>query len=211
MNHDMLNNNKVYLQGQVASTVKFNHSVIDEDFYSFNLDVPRLSGEVDRLPIVISPKLLAGKTLNVGDDFAMRGQFRSFNKVVDGRSKLILSVFCREVCEWDELANPNSISLTGFICKPSIYRVTPFNREISDILLAVNRNYDKSDYIPCIAWGRNAQFVSKLPVGTKLDLEGRIQSRKYNKHLEGEENITEMIAYEVSVSKLASVLDENAL
>lgn len=211
MNHEMLNNNKVYLQGRVSSDVEFNHSVIDEDFYSFNLDVARLSGEIDTLPIVISSKLLAGGTLNVGDEFAMRGQFRSFNKIVDGKSRLILSVFCREICEWDDTANPNNITLTGYICKPCIYRVTPFNREISDILLAVNRNYDKSDYIPCIAWGRNAQFVSKLGVGTKLEMEGRIQSRKYNKHIEGENSPIQMVAYEVSVSKLASVINEDAL
>ncbi len=211
MNHDMLNNNKVYLQGKVASSIEFNHSVIDEKFYSFDLDVTRLSGEVDRLPIVISSKLLGGRTLNIGDDFALRGQFRSYNKPMDGRSKLILSVFCREICEYDAMANPNTITLNGYICKPTIYRVTPFNREISDILLAVNRNYDKSDYIPCIAWGRNAQFVSRLPVGTKLEMEGRIQSRKYNKRIEGQDSPIEMVAYEVSVSKLASIEDETAL
>ncbi len=205
MNHEQLNNNKVYLQGIVASAPEYNHSVMGEDFYSFDLNVARLSGKDDILPVIISSKMLV-HPLNIGDNFAMRGQFRSFNKLVDGKSKLILSVFCRERCEWDDETNSNLIELSGYICKAPIYRVTPFNREICDLLLAVNRNYDKSDYIPCIAWGRDAQFVGEMPVGTKVHLLGRIQSREYFKHIEGEENPIQRVAYEVSVAKLNTML-----
>lgn len=211
MSYEMLNNNKVYLQGEVADIPKYNHTVLDEDFYSFNLIVPRLSGQNDILPITISSKLIAENQLKIGDKIALRGQFRSYNKLDQGKSKLILSVFCRELCEWDNDANSNVIELSGYICKSPIYRTTPFSREICDILLAVNRNYDKSDYIPCIAWGRNAQFTNKLRVGTKLELEGRIQSREYNKHYDGENIPVVKIAYEVSIIKLAIAEDKTAL
>ncbi len=205
MNYELLNNNKVYLQGTVSSLPEFNHSVMGEDFYSFDLDVSRLSGKDDILPVIISSKLLT-HSLHLGEKFAMRGQFRSFNKVEDGKSKLILSVFCRERCEWDDNANSNIIELNGYICKSPIYRVTPFNREICDMLLAVNRNYDKSDYIPCIAWGRDAQYVGEMPVGTKVHLLGRIQSREYSKHIEGEDEPIQKVAYEVSVAKLSTLM-----
>ena len=205
MNHELLNNNKVYLQGIVSSLPEFNHSVMGEDFYTFNLNVSRLSGKDDILPIIISGKMLV-HPLSLGEKFAMRGQFRSFNKLVDGKSKLILSVFCRERCLWDDEANSNVIELNGYICKSPIYRVTPFNREICDLLLAVNRNYDKSDYIPCIAWGRDAQYVGEMTVGTKIHLLGRIQSREYTKHIEGENEPIQKMAYEVSVAKLTSLI-----
>ena len=195
--------NSVYLQGTVASEPVLNHKVKDEAFFSFNLSVSRLSAEKDIIPITISARLM--RELKVGDKFALRGQFRSFNKYEDGHSRLILSVFCREICEYDENANANVIDLTGFICKPPIFRNTPLSREICDVLLAVNRNYNKSDYIPCIAWGRNAQFVSKLPVGTQLKITGRIQSREYKKQIEGQPPISKL-AYEVSISNVAILL-----
>ena len=211
MSYEMLNNNKVYLQGEVADIPKYNHTVLDEDFYSFNLIVPRLSGQNDILPITISSKLIAENQLKIGDKIALRGQFRSYNKLDQGKSKLILSVFCRELCEWDNDANSNVIELSGYICKSPIYRTTPFSREICDILLAVNRNYDKSDYIPCLAWGRHSQHTNKLRVNTKLELEGRIQSREYNKHYDGEDIPVVKIAYEVSIIKLAIAEDKTAL
>ncbi len=211
MSYELMNNNKVYLQGELANSPKYNHTVLDEDFYSFDLIVPRLSGQNDILPITISSKLIAENQLKAGDKIALRGQFRSYNKLDQGKSKLILSVFCRELCDWDNNANSNVIDLSGYICKSPIYRTTPFSREICDILLAVNRNYDKSDYIPCIAWGRNAQFTNKLQVGTKLEIEGRIQSRVYNKHYDGLDVPVEKTAYEVSIIKLTIAEDKTAL
>lgn len=195
--------NSVYLQGTVASEPVLNHKVKDEAFFSFNLSVNRLSEEKDIIPITISARMMC--ELKVGDKFALRGQFRSFNKFEDGHSKLILSVFCREICEYDENANSNVIDLTGFICKPPVFRNTPLSREICDVLLAVNRNYNKSDYIPCIAWGRNAKFVSELPVGTQLKITGRIQSREYKKQIEGQQPLNKR-AYEVSISNVAILL-----
>lgn len=201
MNHELLENNKVYLQGRVVSEPEYSHEVLNEGFYNLNIAIPRLSGQSDVIPITISERLLNSAGIKVNDVIALRGQFRSYNKLEDNRSKLILTVFVRELCEVDENANPNMIEIFGYICKSPIYRTTPFNREITDVLMAVNRAYNKSDYIPCIAWGRNARFVGELPVGTKLEMVGRIQSREYLKKLEGEEPITKM-AYEISVSKV---------
>ena len=195
------NSNSVFLQGTVETKPVLDHNYKNEDFYIFNLSVNRLSEEKDIIPIMISFRILP--QINVGDKLALRGQFRSFNKFEDGRSKLILSVFCKEICEYESGVNSNVIDLTGYICKTPIFRNTPLSREICDVLLAVNRNYNKSDYIPCIAWGRNAQYVSKLPVGAKLKLKGRIQSREYKKQIDGEKTVNKL-AYEVSISDVAS-------
>ena len=169
--------------------------------------VRRLSGQPDVLPITVSERLIADKELKKGAEISAVGQFRSYNKLVDGKSKLMLTVFIRELLDFSFGKNPNSIVLTGYICKQPIYRTTPFNREIADILLAVNRSYNKSDYIPCIAWGRNARFVKNLAVGEKVAISGRIQSREYQKKI-SETDVKVMTAYEVSVSKLAAY--ENA-
>ncbi len=205
METDVLNNNRVYLQGVVESAPEFNHTVFEENFYTFNLRVPRLSGAVDYLPILISEKLLAVNDVKVGNKLAIKGQFRSHNRQMDGRSKLILSIFCREITEWKDEINPNTIELDGYLCKPPIYRTTPFSREICDMLMAVNRNYDKSDYIPCIAWGRNASFVRGMPVGAEIKLTGRIQSRDYEKKIEGSDETVTKTAYEVSITNLSLV------
>lgn len=210
MIEEQLNNNKVYLQGEIVDSPELNHTVLDEKFYSFHLKIPRLSGMFDVIPITISEKILSAIEFNVGEKLALRGQFRSYNKLEDGRRKLVLSVFVRELCDWDDNANANTIEMNGYICKPAIYRTTPFAREICDVLLAVNRNYNKSDYIPCITWGRNAQYVNNMPVGTGLNIVGRIQSREYSKHVEGQDNPITKIAYEVSVSKLNIVDDVTA-
>ena len=202
MNSEIINN-KVYLQGVVDSIPEFNHSVKDEEFYGFNLSVARLSRQNDIIPIIISKKLLNLNNIKLGDNLAVKGQFRSFNKMEAEKRKLVLSVFVKEVCEWDDNANPNVIELNGYVCKPVIYRTTPFSREICDVLLAVNRNFNKSDYIPCIAWGNNAQIVSRMEVPTNLKIIGRIQSREYTKSLENLETITKT-AYEVSISKLVN-------
>ena len=203
MNNEIINN-KVYLQGVVSTTPELNHTVKDEEFYGFNLTVARLSGQNDIIPIIISKRLIDFYNINNGDYLAVKGQFRSFNKVENDKRKLILSVFVKEICEWDDNANPNVIELNGFVCKPVIYRTTPFSREICDVLLAVNRNFNKSDYIPCIAWGNNAQIVSQMGVPTNLKIIGRIQSREYVKTIQEGMNPITKTAYEVSISKLVN-------
>ncbi len=196
-------NNKVYICGEIVSEAVFSHEVYGEGFYEFFVRVMRLSGQADILPVTISERLIHSSDLKVGSILSAVGQFRSYNKLEGGRSRLMLTVFVRELVEAGEGKNPNGIVLSGYICKPPVYRTTPFNREIADLLLAVNRAYNKSDYIPCIAWGRNARFVQNLKVGDRVALSGRIQSREYQKRLSEEETVT-MTAYEVSISKLAA-------
>ncbi len=196
-------NNKVYVKGEIITEAKFSHEIYGEGFYEMDILVKRLSGQADVLPITISERLIESGNLKIGSVLSAIGQFRSYNKQVDGKSKLMLTVFVREVVEDVEYKNPNTIVLSGFICKPPIYRTTPFNREIADVLIAVNRAYNKSDYIPCIAWGRNARFVKNLEVGEKVSLSGRIQSREYQKKI-SETETKLLTAYEVSISKLAA-------
>lgn len=207
MNYELLQNNNVELWGKVVTNPVYSHTVIDEKFYEFNLEVPRLSESSDVIPITISEKLFKKDELVENSIISLNGQFRSYNKLLDGKSKLMLTVFVRELTEVDTSKNPNLITLKGFLCKEPIFRTTPFKREITDILLAVNRAYNKSDYIPCIAWGRNAKFVKDLPVGTKLNLEGRIQSREYQKKLSDEE-VVNKTAYEISISKVNIIENE---
>ena len=200
-------NNKVFISGEILTEAEFSHEVYGEGFYEMNVLVKRLSGQGDILPVTISERLISDKDLKVGVTINALGQFRSYNKLVDGKSKLMLTVFVRELLDETPIKNPNSIVLTGYICKPPIYRTTPFNREIADILIAVNRSYNKSDYIPCIAWGRNARFAKNLAVGERIAISGRIQSREYQKKVT-DDDIKTMTAYEVSISKLAAY--ENA-
>jgi len=200
-------NNRVFISGQIVTEAEFSHEVYGEGFYEMSVLVKRLSGQGDILPVTVSERLISDGALRVGVTINALGQFRSYNKLVDGKSKLMLTVFVRELLEDMPVRNPNSIVLTGYICKPPIYRTTPFNREIADVLIAVNRSYNKSDYIPCIAWGRNARFAKNLAVGEKIAISGRIQSREYQKRITDDE-IKTMTAYEVSISKLAAY--ENA-
>lgn len=199
-------NNKVYVCGKIVSDATFSHEVFGEGFYEFFVEVSRLSGQADVLPVTISERLMGGG-LNKGDEICALGQFRSYNKLEGGKSRLMLTVFIRELLDYCPSKNPNSIVLAGYICKPPVYRTTPFNREIADLLIAVNRSYNKSDYIPAIAWGRNARFARGLSVGDKIALSGRIQSREYQKKQPDESFLT-MTAYEVSVSKLAAFEDD---
>lgn len=196
-------NNRVYFMGEIVSEATFSHEVYGEGFYELFVKVMRLSGQADILPVTISERLIQGNDLKIGSVICALGQFRSYNKLENGRSRLMLTVFVREIVAEAPSKNPNSIVLSGYICKPPVYRTTPFNREIADLLIAVNRAYNKSDYIPCIAWGRNARFVQNLKVGDRVALSGRIQSREYQKRLSETETVT-MTAYEVSVSKLAA-------
>lgn len=201
MNYSSEKNNKVYVMGEIVTDAVFSHEVYGEGFYEFYVKVMRLSGQADLLPVTISERLISGGELEKGKNICAVGQFRSYNKLENGRSRLMLTVFVRELIDMPE-KNPNSIILSGYICKPPVYRTTPFNREIADLLVAVNRAYNKSDYIPCIAWGRNARFVKNLNVGDKVAISGRIQSREYQKRTE--DDVVTMTAYEVSVSKLAA-------
>ncbi len=203
MNYVTEKNNRVYVSGEIVSDATFSHEVYGEGFYEFSVRVMRLSGQADILPVTLSERLIQGAMLGKGKTICAVGQFRSYNKIENGKSRLMLTVFVRELLETLPDKNPNSILLSGYICKPPVYRTTPFNREIADILIAVNRAYNKSDYIPCIAWGRNARFVKNLTVGDKIAISGRIQSREYQKKL-SETDVRTMVAYEVSISKLAA-------
>jgi single-stranded DNA-binding protein len=200
MSYEQLENNKVYLNGIVASSPEFSHEVMGEGFYDFYMDVERLSGQMDRIPLTISERLMGEESIEIGNTLGVCGQLRSYNKVVGERSKLVLKVFVRELGIGDE-DNPNFIEIEGFVCKPTIFRTTPFGREICDVLLAVNRAYNKSDYIPCIAWGRNARYAETFNVGDRVLLSGRIQSREYQKGLE-DGTYESRIAYEVSINKI---------
>lgn len=201
MNYELMENNKVFLKGEVVSEPVFSHEVYGEGFYELNLKVDRLSENHDIIPVTVSEKLLNSDSFALGNIVSLRGQFRSYNKLVDGKSKLLLTVFVREIIDLDDSMNPNVVELSGFVCKEPIYRTTPFGREICDILLAVNRAYNKSDYLPCIAWGRNARYIGSVSVGQKLDIIGRIQSREYQKKLSDTESETR-VAYEISISKI---------
>jgi single-stranded DNA-binding protein len=198
-------NNWVYIAGKVDSVLSFSHEMYGEGFYNFFVSVPRLSEYVDRLPVTVSERLIGEIDLNVGAEIVVEGQFRSYNKFTEGTNRLVLTVFAREIANrTEEVKNPNQIFLNGFVCKVPIYRTTPFKREIADLLIAVNRAYNKSDYIPTIAWGRNARFCQKLEVGDNLKIWGRIQSREYQKRYPSGE-VVEKVAYEVSVSKMEIV------
>ena len=205
-----LENNHIVLVGKVTSDKKFSHEIYGEKFYVFDLSVPRLSGNADIIPITISERLLESEDLSIGKKVMIEGQFRSYNSYQNEKNKLVLTVFAKDVKfieNQDEEIQAskdfvsNEVTLNGYICKKPIYRQTPFGREIADLLLAVNRAYNKSDYIPCIAWGRNARFASGFEVGEHVQVLGRIQSREYIKKL-SETETQKRIAYEVSVSKL---------
>ena len=200
--------NVVTLSGLVDSLPVFDHCLYGEDFFSFNINIPRLSGATDILPLTVSGRLM-DVSPKIGDHITVRGQLRSYNKQIDGYSRLIITVFAKTYeLETECREFINDISITGFICKPVIYRQTPFQREIADMLVAVNRQYGKSDYLPCIAWGRNARFASKLDIGEQIRLEGRVQSRKYQKVFNADDEPIERVAYEISCSMLESIQDE---
>ncbi len=208
-------NNQLVLVGKVTSDKRFSHEIYGEKFYIFDLSVPRLSGNADIIPITISERLLLTESLEIGKNIIIEGQFRSYNSYENERNRLILTVFAKEIKfaeNQEEEFKPskenisNEVTLTGYICKKPIYRKTPFGREIADLLLAVNRAYNKSDYIPCIAWGRTARFCENVPVGTEVRVVGRVQSRQYEKKYE--DGTSEVkIAYEVSIASL-EVIDQ---
>ena len=216
METNFLENNSVTLVGKVANEKELSHEIYGEKFYSFKLSVPRLSGNGDEVPVTISERLFREDELVIGNKMKIEGQFRSYNSYEGEKNKLILTVFAKDVefldPETEIVASKNFISneivLIGYICKEPIYRQTPFGREITDMLLAVNRAYNKSDYIPCICWGRNARFCSKMEVGTEVKVTGRIQSRNYEKKYD-DGTVEQKVAYEVSISNL-ELIEENA-
>ena len=213
MDTNYLENNYLTLVGKVTGEKKFSHEIYGESFYVFNLEIPRLSGNSDIIPITVSERLLKEETLQEGK------KLRSYNSYENEKNRLILTVFAKDIVELEENeveeeeneivkkeTITNEVVLVGYICKKPIYRQTPFGREISDLLLAVNRAYNKSDYIPCIAWGRTARFCQNLEVGSQVKVVGRVQSRTYEKkHEDG--SVETRIAYEVSVGSL-EVIDE---
>lgn len=202
---NLMLNNKIYLEGDIVSPLQFSHEMYGEGFYTLELEVPRLSDAKDILLVTVSERLIGGMELKTGDSVIVEGQLRSYNKFVDGANRLILTVFARniEYCS-EKSKNPNQIFLDGYICKLPVYRTTPFGREISDMLLAVNRAYNKSDYIPTIAWGRNSRFCQSLSVGDNIRVWGRLQSREYQKKISDDE-VIKKVAYEVSISKMERV------
>ena len=193
------NNNNVILKGKITKLPTYSHTVMGEGFFEMEIEAQRLSAEFDYLPVTISERLMG--EFSIGQEIGIIGQFRSYNKLGEGKSKLMLTVFVKELISPSELSEINQICLIGYICKEPIYRTTPFGREICDVLLAVNRAYNKSDYLPCIAWGRNARFVRDLGIGEKLEVQGRLQSRKYQKRIDDGTTETR-VAYEISISSI---------
>ena len=217
MDTNYLENNYLTLVGKVTSEKKFSHEIYGEKFYVFDLSIPRLSGNADIIPITVSERIVNDNMLAIGKKLLVKGQFRSYNSYENERNRLILTVFAKDIVELEENEEENELAkkdqvtnevvLIGYICKKPIYRQTPFGREIADILLAVNRAYNKSDYIPSIAWGRNARFCQNIEVGTQVKIIGRVQSRQYEKkHEDG--TVENRVAYEVSVGSL-EVVEEN--
>ena len=220
MDTNYLENNYLTLVGKVTSEKRFSHEIYGERFYSFDLSIPRLSGNADIIPVTISERLITDDMLEIGTKLLIKGQFRSYNSYENEKNRLILTVFAKDIekledevkeaeegeeATQNEFAKKDTITnevvLVGYICKKPIYRQTPFGREIADILLAVNRAYNKSDYIPSIAWGRNARFCQNLEVGSEVKIVGRIQSRNYEKKYE-DGTVVKKVAYEVSIGSL---------
>ena len=223
MDTGYLENNYLTLVGKVTSEKQFSHEIYGERFYSFDLSVPRLSGNADIIPVTVSERLITDEMMQIGTKLLIKGQFRSYNSYENEKNRLILTVFAKDIEKLEEEVPKtevneegeevqvndfvkketvtNEVVLIGYICKKPIYRQTPFGREIADLLLAVNRAYNKSDYIPSIAWGRNARFCQNLEVGTEVKIVGRIQSRNYEKKYE-DGTIVKKVAYEVSVGSL---------
>lgn len=210
MTDKVIENNQVMVMGEIVSDFSFSHEIFGEGFYMVDIRVARLSESMDIIPVMVSERLIDVTEDYKGYNVVISGQFRSYNRHEERKNKLVLSVFAREIEFVEEIGDSvktNQIFLDGYICKEPVYRKTPLGREIADLLLAVNRPYGKSDYIPCICWGRNARYASGFEVGERCLVWGRIQSREYMKKI-SEEDLEKRIAYEVSVSKL-EIPEEN--
>ncbi len=209
MTDKVIENNQVVIMGEIVSDFAFSHEIFGEGFYMVDVRVERLSDSIDIIPLMVSERLIDVNGDYKGMYIMVNGQFRSYNRHEERKNKLVLSVFAREIDFVDEIGEntkSNQIYLDGYICKEPVYRKTPLGREIADLLLAVNRPYGKSDYIPCICWGRNARFASNFEVGARCAVWGRIQSREYMKKI-SDEQLEKRVAYEVSVSKLELIED----
>ena len=200
MNYEQMENNKALLSGVIITEPVFSHEVLGEGFFETAIEVKRLSDSTDVIPVTVSERLLDESDITVGKEVCLIGQFRSYNMLDGERSKLVLNFFVREITA-PTPENPNLIEICGYVCKESVYRTTPFGREICDLLVAVNRAYNKSDYLPCIAWGRNARFAKNIPVGERVKITGRLQSRPYQKQLQNGD-IETRVAYEVSIGRI---------
>lgn len=203
--NSMIGNNHVYIGGRLESEPSFSHALYGESFYSTSIAVSRLSGTFDVVPITLPERLMGDIMLRTGEYVLISGQLRSYNRIVDGVNRLVVTVFAHSLTPYgDECIYENEVTLGGYICKQVIFRTTPFSREVADILLAVNRAYNKSDYLPCIAWGRNARRADELSVGDAVEIKGRLQSREYQKAgADGE--TTTRTTYEVSASQITEV------
>ena len=202
--------NVVYLRGELDENMEFSHEIFGEKFFNAKIKINRLSESYDMLPLTVSERLLQDIDIKSNNKVNVIGQLRSYNKNIDNRNRLVLTVFVREIKQVeDENKDPNSIFLDGYICKEPIYRKTPLGREITDLLVAINRPYNKSDYIPSIVWGRNAKFAKTLKVGDRIQMWGRVQSREYEKKVENGESIKK-VAYEVSISKIKKLSENNS-
>ncbi|GAA0221401.1 single-stranded DNA-binding protein [Metaclostridioides mangenotii] len=202
-------NNVVNLRGELENELKFSHEIFGEKFYNIDIKINRLSDSFDILPITISERLLQDIDIEEQNFVSVTGQLRSYNKSIDNKNRLILTIFVREITQIeDDNKDPNSIFLDGYICKNPVYRQTPLGREITDLLMAINRPYNKSDYIPAIVWGRNAKFAKNLNIGDRIQLWGRVQSREYEKKLDNGE-VLKKVAYEVSISKIKKLYENN--
>ena len=199
--------NSIHLRGHVCQPLQFGHELFGEQFFVTTLRVPRLSGAEDFLPITLSERLLIDEPIAAGSILCLDGQLRSYNQVVEGSGRLLITAFAQRLLPEEDEENPNRVQLTGALCKAPSYRTTPFGREIADLMLAVNRSYGKSDYIPCITWGRTARYAANLKIGDKVQLVGRFQSRNYQKQLP-DGTILNKVAYEVSVSRLSAMKEE---
>ena len=201
--------NIVNLKGRIENNLEFSHEIFGEKFYTTKIKINRLSDSYDMLPITVSERLLEEVNLEEDKLVKVTGQLRSYNKNIDNKNRLVLTIFARNMeVEEEDNKDPNNIFLDGYVCKEPVYRKSPLGREITDLLVAINRPYNKSDYIPSIVWGRNAKFAKSLKVGDRIQMWGRVQSREYEKKLQDGESVKK-VAYEVSISKIKKMLENN--
>ena len=203
--------NLVNLRGELDDNLEFSHEIFGEKFYNTKIKINRLSDSYDVLPITVSDRLLQDIDFENNKFVSVVGQLRSYNKNINNKNRLVLTVFAREIKQLESVEDskdPNSIFLDGYICKSPVYRKTPLGREITDLLVAINRPYNKSDYIPSIVWGRNAKFAKSLKIGDRFQMWGRVQSREYEKKID-DGQVLKKVAYEVSISKIKKTSENN--
>ena len=196
---DEYNVNRIELRGAMAELPRFSHESRGERFWIFPLEVSRLSGAVDRINVIVRESQLAQLEITAASKLYVSGEVRSFNNKSGEGSRLVITVFAREL-RFEDGDDMNAVHLYGTLCKQPNLRTTPMGREICDLMLAINRRYGRSDYLPCIAWGLKAKEAALWPVGTVCVLDGRLQSRKYIKNLDGLS--VEKTAFEISVTQL---------